>query len=49
MLDYLVQGHHEIERKVDLFWKGVSLTMNRRRPPKPAKTDDNKPATDGVR
>ncbi|HMB79186.1 MAG TPA: M14 family metallopeptidase, partial [Vicinamibacterales bacterium] len=25
-LDYLVQGHHEIERKVDLFWNGVSLS-----------------------
>jgi hypothetical protein len=38
-LDYLVQGHHEIERKVDQFWNGVSLTINRPRPPKPAKTD----------
>jgi len=37
ILDYLVQGHHEIERKVDPFWNGVTLTMNRPRPPKPAK------------
>ncbi|MBI3402778.1 MAG: hypothetical protein HY048_15280 [Acidobacteria bacterium] len=43
ILDYLVQGHHEIERKVDPFWHGVSLTMNRPRPPKPAK--DSKQAT----
>ena len=38
-LDYLVQGHHEVERKVDQFWGGVSLTMNRPRPPKPVKSD----------
>ncbi len=45
VLDYLVQGHHEVERKVDLFWNGVSLTMNRPRPPKPAKADDGKAPT----
>ncbi len=45
VLDYLVQGHHEVERKVDLFWNGVSLTMNRPRPPKPPKTDDGKAPT----
>ena len=36
-LDYLVQGHHEVERKVDLFWNGVSLSVNRPRPPKSEK------------
>jgi hypothetical protein len=49
ILDYLVQGHHEIERKVDPFWNGVSLTMNRPRPPKPAKAADEKKTTDGGR
>jgi zinc carboxypeptidase len=34
-LEYLVQGRHEVERKVDQFWNGVSLSMNRPRPPKP--------------
>ena len=37
-LEYLVQGRHEVERKVDQFWNGVSLTMNRPRPPKPVAT-----------
>jgi hypothetical protein len=39
VLDYLVQGHHEIERKMEPFWGGVSLTMTRPRPPKPPKSD----------
>ncbi len=45
ILDYLVQGHHEVERKVEPFWNGVSLSMNRPRPPKPLKTDDAKSTT----
>ena len=45
ILDYLVQGHHEVERKIDPFWNGVSLTMNRPRPPKPVKDDKDKSAT----
>jgi len=45
VLDYLVNGHHEIERKVDPFWNGVSLSINRPRPPKPAKTADEKKET----
>ena len=45
ILDYLVQGRHEVERKVDSFWGGVSLSMNRPRPPKPAKAVDEKPTT----
>jgi hypothetical protein len=45
ILDYLVQGRHEIERKVDPFWGGVSLSINRPRPPKPAKAVDDKPTT----
>jgi hypothetical protein len=45
ILDYLVQGHHEIERKVDLFWNGVSLTVNRPRPPKPPKAAGDEKTT----
>jgi hypothetical protein len=47
ILEYLVTGHHEVERKVDPFWSGVSLTMNRPRPPKPAKDAEKKPTTEG--
>jgi hypothetical protein len=42
ILEYLVQGQHEIERKQEAFWGGVSLSMNRPRPPKDAK---DKPTT----
>jgi hypothetical protein len=45
ILEYLVQGRHEVERKVEPFWNGVSLSMNRPRPPKPEKKDDSKPTT----
>jgi hypothetical protein len=46
ILEYLVTGRHEVERKVDPFWNGVSLTMNRPRPPKAAKDADKKPTTE---
>ena len=49
ILEYLVQGHHDVERKLDPFWNGVSLTMNRPRPPKPVKTTEEKKTTDGAR
>ena len=42
VLDYLVEGRHEVERKVEPFWQGVSLTVNRPRPPKPPKDADKK-------
>jgi hypothetical protein len=42
ILDYLVQGHHEIERKIEPFVGGVSLSINRPRPPKPAKREPEK-------
>ena len=46
VLDYLVNGHHEVERKVETFWNGgVSLSMNRPRPPKPAKEEPDRKAT----
>ena len=41
-LEYLVQGHHEIERKMEPFWNGVSLSINRPRPPKAAKEEEKK-------
>src|ERR1043166_7883332 len=44
-LDYLVQVRHEVERKVEPFWNGVSLTMSRPRPPKPPKTAEEKKTT----
>jgi len=37
ILEYLVTGRHEVERKVESFWSGISLSMNRPRPPKVAK------------
>jgi hypothetical protein len=46
ILEYLVQGRHEVERKVDPFWNGVTLTMNRPRPPKPAKSAADKATTE---
>jgi hypothetical protein len=45
VLDYLVNGHHEIERKMEPFWGGVSLSMNRPRPPKADKKTE-KPVTE---
>lgn len=43
ILEYLVQGDHQIERKEDVFHGGVSLSMTRPRPPKPR--DEKKPVT----
>jgi hypothetical protein len=45
ILEYLVQGHHEIERKVEPFWQGVGLSVTRPRPPKPPKSDAAKTPT----
>jgi hypothetical protein len=42
ILDYLVNGRHEVERKVEPFWQGAALTMNRPRPPKPPKDAEKK-------
>ena len=49
ILEYLVLGRHEVERKVEPFWNGVSLSMNRPRPPKPPKTDERKTTEPGSR
>jgi hypothetical protein len=43
ILEYLVQGDHQIERKEDTFHGGMSLSMNRPRPPKPR--EEKKPVT----
>ncbi len=40
ILQYLVDGDHRIERKGSEFWGGVSLSMDRPRPPKPAEKPD---------
>src|SRR5437660_8585738 len=45
ILDYLVQGRHEVERTMTPFWNGVTLSMNRPRPPKPLKDDAEKTTT----
>jgi len=46
ILEYLVQGKHEVERKVEPFWNGVSLSMNRPRPPKPPSDAQKKTSTE---
>ena len=43
ILDYLVSGDHQIERKTAEFFGGISLSINRPRPPKPR--DGNDPST----
>jgi hypothetical protein len=47
ILEYLVQGNHEIERKQEAFFGGVSLSMNRPRPPKPVKESSTTTAPAG--
>jgi hypothetical protein len=49
ILEYLVQGHHEVERTMTPFWNGVSLTMNRPRPPKPPKSEEKKDTSEAAR
>src|SRR5262249_49662807 len=49
ILEYLVQGRHEVERTVTPFWNGVTLTMSRPRPPKPPKASEEKPTTESGR
>jgi len=40
ILQYVVDGNNMVERKAEPFWGGVSLSLNRPRPPKPPKKDD---------
>ncbi|HJZ76407.1 MAG TPA: M14 family metallopeptidase [Vicinamibacterales bacterium] len=49
ILEYLVQGHHEVERTVTPFWNGAALTMNRPRPPKPPASETQKTTTQASR
>jgi hypothetical protein len=35
ILQYLLDGEHEVERKGSSFYGGVSWTLDRPRPPKP--------------
>src|SRR5258708_22838545 len=44
-LEYLLRGHHVIERKIEPFWGGASLTITRPRPPKP-EGDEKKTTTE---
>ena len=46
ILEYLVLGHHEVERKLEPFWNGVTLSINRPRPPKAVKAADDKTTTE---
>jgi hypothetical protein len=39
MIAYLAQGTHEIERNATAVWGGVSLSLNRARPPKDKKEE----------
>ena len=41
ILQYLVDGDHQVERKGESFWGGVSMSLERPRPPK--KPDDEAP------
>jgi hypothetical protein len=45
VLDYLVDGKHRIDRKVEPFFEGVALSIDRPRPPKPEETPGT--TTDG--
>jgi hypothetical protein len=42
VLDYLVEGRHVVERKGEPFFGGATLSLDRPRPPKPAKEDRRK-------
>ncbi|MGI9625483.1 MAG: M14 family metallopeptidase, partial [Longimicrobiales bacterium] len=46
ILDYLYEGEHEVERSGSTFFGGVTLKMNRPRPPK-QKEGDEAPTTNG--
>ena len=35
LLQYLLDGHHRVDRKTASFFDGVSMTLDRPRPPKP--------------
>jgi hypothetical protein len=43
ILDYLYEGEHEVDRTGSTFFGGVSLRMNRPRPPEDEDTDEEDP------
>ena len=43
ILDYLYEGNHKIERSGSKFFGGVTLKMNRHRPPKTDSGDETNP------
>ena len=45
-LQYLVEGNHVVDRRAETFWGGVSLSMNRPRPPRPPARKEAAPAAE---
>jgi hypothetical protein len=45
ILDYLVDGAHKVDRKVETFAGGAALSLDRPRPPKPPDTDRTRTST----
>jgi hypothetical protein len=43
-LQHLFEGNHVVDRRAEAFWGGVSLSMNRPRPPRPPRKDASAPA-----
>ncbi len=48
-LQHLVEGNHAVDRRADVFWGGVSLSMNRPRPPRPPRREAAPAAEAGTR
>jgi hypothetical protein len=48
-LQHLVEGHHVVDRRAEAFWGGVSLSMNRPRPPRPQRREAAPAAEAGAR
>jgi hypothetical protein len=42
LLQYLLDGHHVVDRKENSFFGGVSMSLDRPRPPKPEKATSSK-------
>jgi len=49
VLQYLVEGHHVVERKATPFFGGVALTLDRARPPKPPTSSTSEDGSHGRR
>ena len=46
VLDYLYEGDHKVERSGSTFFGGVTLRMNRPRPPEEDEEEDPPPVSD---